>query len=95
MQIVLHSIKLLLQKHRWKVKKLANAASRRLVAKGDANTLYSISAPEENESQAGLELKKTIPLHLQKRLILSIDHAEFCRKLSGEWSSLLFRSSVV
>ena len=52
--------------------KSMNATSRRLVAKGDANTLFSVSAVEDEENQAsvaGWGAQNTrIPPHLQDRL---------------------------
>jgi len=50
--------------------KMANAASRRAVAKGDPNTLYSISASEEADAsgQAGWGAAKSMPSHLRERL---------------------------
>ena len=50
--------------------KMANAASRRAVAKGDPNTLYSISALEEADAsgQAGWGAAKSMPSHLRERL---------------------------
>ena len=50
--------------------KSRNATSRRLVAKGDENTLFSVSAVnEENQASAGWGQQNTlIPPHLQDRL---------------------------
>jgi len=49
--------------------KAAQAASRRLVAQGDAKTLFSVSATNgSDEAKAGWGMKKSMPSHLQERL---------------------------